>query len=34
MALMASDNSEIVDASLSACSRLMINNWEELEKSK
>lgn len=33
MALLASENSKIMEASLSACSRLMINNWEELEKS-
>lgn len=32
MALMASDNAEIVDASLSACSRLLIQNWESVEK--
>ena len=32
MALLASENSKIMEASLSACWRLMINNWEELEK--
>lgn len=32
MALLASENSKVVDAALSACSRLMINNWEELER--
>ena len=32
MALLASENSKVVDAALSACSRLMINNWEELEQ--
>lgn len=33
MALLASENSKIMEASLSACSRLMINKWEDLEKS-
>lgn len=32
MALLASDNKKIVEAALSACSRLMINKWEDLEK--
>ena len=32
MALLASEDSKVVDAALSACSRLMINNWEELER--
>lgn len=31
MTLLASDNKKIVDAALSACSRLMINKWEDLE---
>ena len=31
MTLLASDNKNIVDAALSACSRLMINKWEDLE---
>ena len=32
MALMASENAEVVDAALSACSRLLIQNWEKVEK--
>ena len=32
MALMVSENAEVVDAALSACSRLLIQNWEKVEK--
>lgn len=32
MALLASENEEVVNAALSACSRLLIQNWEKMEK--
>ena len=31
MALLTSENKKIVEAALCACSRLLINKWEDLE---